>query len=737
MNDLNSLSLTKEELEFINSKLSREPNFVELSILDAQYSEHCSYKSSKKYLKLIPSKGKRVLFGPGYEAGVLDVDNNQVITIHIESHNHPSAIDPYGGAATGVGGVLRDILSMGTRPIAVLDSLRFGNIEKSSNSRWLLKNVVRGIADYGNCVGIPTVGGEVAFDESYERNCLVDVVSIGLGKKKDLVFAEARDSDDAIILVGGLTGRDGIHGSAFASKDLGPDSNSERSAVQIPDPFTKKLILESTFEVISTGFVKGLKDCGGGGLACALSEIAANGGTGLDIDLSKIPLRENDMEPYEIMISESQERMVFIIENGKESEIINIFNKYNLSSSVIGRVTKSHNLLVYEKDVTVANLPVDLIVNPPLQLWNSNRPKYLDAVDSARKPNAPQNIENVLLEILSSPNISNKKWIYEQYDHEVGLKTVVKPGAAGSSVLRISDNKFIAISVDGNPSHCFLDPYNGMLGVLAESSRNLVAVGSEPIGMVDHLQFGKPNDPEVFYTFSESINALVDYCKYFDLPCVGGKVSFYNEDSESHRAIKPTPVISSLGLIKGENKIKTRALDKQHPLIVMVGKTSCELGGSEYYKYVQNFEGGKTPIVNLETERNAQKLVIDAIKVGIVNAVDDCSKGGLFVTIAKMCATGNNGATIELNQINSDGLRWDELLFSESHSRFVLSTDELGYKKLLNIARNYNVPIGIIGEVTNDRFIINNNSEVIFDVGVNSIQNKLDEKIPLLMGNIS
>ena len=476
------LSLTKEEMEYARKFLEREPNSLEWAMIDAEWSEHCSYKSSKPMLKLLPTKGRRVLLGPGYDSGVVDIGDGYVATVHIESHNHPSAIDPYGGAGTGIGGVIRDILCMGTRPIALLDSLRFGHIEESEHSRWLFKYVVRGIADYGNCTGIPTVAGEVEFDESFEKNCLVDVVCLGVGGKKGLVLAEASDPGDAVILVGGSTGRDGIHGVTFASKVLTERSEEDRSAVQIPDPFTKKLIIEATLEAVLTGYVCGLKDLGGGGLTCGISEMADKGGRGIELEISRIHLREGDMNPTEVMISESQERMVFVVENGKEGEVCKIFDKYEIPYAVIGRVVREPNVVVTQNGKNIADLPTQFLANAPIIPRRAIKPRLKKA-----KPEfePPKDLSKTLLRLLSSPNIASKEWVFRQYDHEVGVRTVVKPGQGDAAVLKLPNGKFAAIKADGNSKYCHLDPYRGGASCVAEACRNVVAVGAEPVAMLD------------------------------------------------------------------------------------------------------------------------------------------------------------------------------------------------------------------------------------------------------------
>src|SRR5438132_6270557 len=429
-------NLTDEEIRYAVKKLHREPNEVEWAMLEAQWSEHCSYKSSKPLLKQLPSKGPTVLLGPGFDAGVVDIGDGWVVTLHIESHNHPSAIDPYGGAATGVGGVVRDILSLGTRPIALLDPLRFGSIE-SLHTRWLFDNVVRGIADYGDCIGVPTVGGEVEFDPYFERNCLVDVVCVGLGRKDKLVLGEARNPGDLVYLVGGRTGRDGIRGASFASKTLTDKSDTERSAVQVPDPFTKKLIIEAILEAVEANIVQGMKDLGGGGLSCGLSEIAAKAGTGIEIDLNKIQTREPNMQPAEIMISESQERMVLLIREKDERRLVNILEKWEVGYAKIGHVTNGLLLTIRRGDEVVAKVPAKFVAEAPLSPRSSKRPLYLDVLAKVPEPPLPEDLDQTLIELLSSPNIASKEWIYRQYDHEVGIRTITKPAQADSALLRL------------------------------------------------------------------------------------------------------------------------------------------------------------------------------------------------------------------------------------------------------------------------------------------------------------
>ena len=688
------LSLTKEEMEYARKFLKREPNPLEWAMIDAEWSEHCSYKSSKPVLKLLPTRGRRVLLGPGYDSGVIDIGDGYVATAHIESHNHPSAIDPYGGAATGIGGVIRDILCMGTRPIALMDSLRFGSIEESEHSRWLFKYVVRGIADYGNCTGIPTVAGEVEFDESFEKNCLVDVVCLGVGRKKGLVLAKASDPGDLVILVGGSTGRDGIHGVTFASKVLTERSEEDRSAVQIPDPFTKKLIIEATLEAVSTGYVHGLKDLGGGGLTCGISEMADKGERGIEIELSRIHLREEDMVPTEVMISESQERMVFIVKDGKEREVCKIFNKYEIPYAIIGTVVRDRNVIVTQNGKEIANLPTRFLANAPIIPRREIKPRIRKA---KHKFELPKDISATLLRLLSSPNIASKEWVFRQYDHEVGVRTVVKPGQGDAAVLKLPNGKFAAIKVDGNSKYCYLDPYRGGASCVAEACRNVVAVGGEPVAMLDHCQFGDPNNGEVFWAFSQTVRGIADACRSFSLPCIGGKVSFYNEDKETGKAIKPSPVIVVLGLIDNINHVTTAGLKNEGDAMVVVGSTGLDMGGSEYYRTLGIYDGSP-PSIDLDLEKKTMKAVLECIKRGYVSSCHDCSSGGLAVAIAEMCIIGDLGARISLDKVPSERLRVDELLFSESNSRFIISTDKP--ERTLKIFKRYGIPSAKIGEVS-------------------------------------
>lgn len=536
------MSLESQELNELKSKIGRDPTSTELQIVAAEWSEHCSYKSSKKHLKMLPMKGPLVINEKGYDSGVLDVGDGYVVTAHIESHNHPSAVEPYGGAATGVGGVIRDILSAGTRPIALFDGLRFGNIEKDQQARWLFKNAVTGIADYGNCLGIPTIGGEVEFDDCYQNYALVDVAAVGFGKKSSLIKNHAKKGD-LVVLMGGSTGRDGIGGSQFASDSL---ESEDRSAIQIPDPFIEKLIIEAILEARNQNLIHAMKDLGGGGLSCAISETADALDIGIEMDVEKVHTRELDMHPDEIIVSESQERMLIITSKSKLKKLHKICKKYHIECSVIGLVKSDMHMLVKQGTKTCANLPTDIVANATLLNLPSKVPIYLKTIEQEKKLKKISNYSKILMKLLSSPNIASKIWVYGQYDHEVGIRTVIKPGG-DASVLRLDNGKFLSFKIDGNPKHCYINPREGAIGCFEEACRNVVCTGAHPIGMLDHLQFGNPKDPEIFWTFLESLKGLTDFANYFKIPCVGGKVSLYNETPSG--SIKPTPIIGVLGLI--------------------------------------------------------------------------------------------------------------------------------------------------------------------------------------------
>ena len=697
------MSLEEQELSYLKSKIGRKPTDTELQIVAAEWSEHCSYKSSKIHLKKLPMSGPLVISEKGYDSGVLDVGDDYVVTVHIESHNHPSAVEPYGGAATGVGGVIRDILSAGTRPIAIFDGLRFGNIEKDSQAKWLFKNAVTGIADYGNCLGIPTIGGELEFDECYTNYALVDVAAIGFGKKDRLIKNHA-NVGDVVVLLGGSTGRDGIGGSQFASDSL---ESEDRSAVQIPDPFIEKLIIEAILEARNEKLIHAMKDLGGGGLSCAVSETADTLSIGIEMDVNNVHTRESDMHPQEIMVSESQERMLIITSKKKLKKLEEICNKFKIQCSVIGTVKSNKMMHVKKGKNTCANLPTNVVANAPLLDRPSSRPKYLDKLPNDSKIKTPTNLSATLQKLLSNPNIASKNWVYNQYDHEVGIRTVIKPGY-DAAVLRLDNGKFLAAKIDGNPKQCYLDPRHGAIGCFEEACRNVVCTGAKPIGMVDHLQFGNPEDPEIFWTFLESLHGITDYANHFQIPCVGGKVSFYNETPKG--PIKPTPLIGILGLID-KKPLRPQKITKDDVLVI-VGKTKDELGGSEYLEYIHKLIGGNAPQVDFDVSKRNMSAVLSAIKKNIIKVAHDCSKGGVAVAASELSMINEIGCKVSLLKMPGEKLSPDRMMFSESHSRYLLVVAKKDLKTLEALLKKSKADYGVIGTFGGDQIVFESSKPV-------------------------
>jgi phosphoribosylformylglycinamidine synthase len=734
------VDLTEDEIKYINENLEHQPSITELGMFDVMWSEHCSYKSSRPKLKLFEDAEKNydyVLAGPGQDAGVIDIGDGYCLAFRIESHNHPSAIEPYHGAATGIGGIIRDILCMGVRPIALLDPLRFGPLKDDPHSQWLFKYVVKGIADYGNCTGIPTIGGEVEFDKSFRNNCLVNVACIGLGTIEDFEHAPSRayNPGDYIVLMGGSTGRDGIHGVTFASRTLTEQSEEDRPAVQIGDPFTKKLIIEATLEAINTGYVRGLKDLGGGGLSCALSELTGDGGTGANVDMKKIFTREPGMNSFEIMLSESQERMAFIVKPDGLDEILRIFRKYEMAHAVIGRTDDSKVLKVYDDENLVVSLPATALSESPMKEREEKRPDYVDDLIAQQTPQTDLSHKEILYKLIASENICNKEWIYRQYDHEVGIRSVVKCGRGDSGVLRIMDeDKFIATSVGSNSKHCYLDPYNGAKGNLVEVCGNVISNGAKPMAMVNCCNFGNPEKPESYWYFSKSVEGMADFCKALRIPVVGGNVSFYNEDEVTKTAIKPTPQIMIVGLIEGVENIITMPFKKPGNAIVLIGETNAELGGSEYHSVIHKIEGGNPPKVDEKRVKNTWELFDLLYERKMVKANHDINKGGFIVTIAEMCFGTQYGATLHLDILTKENLNEHELLYSESVGRFIIEVDPNNLDKLQSLANNLEVPMYLLGHITTEpkiKIAGLSSGEIILDI--KEMKEKYDSTIPNLM----
>jgi len=723
------LGLSKEEVAFARASLGREPSETEWAVIDAEWSEHNSYKSSKGLLKLFPTTGKRVVLGPGYDAGVVDVGGGYVATIHIESHNHPSAVDPYGGSSTGIGGVLRDILSMGTRPIALLDILRFGDVERSAHSRWLLRNVVRGIADYGNCVGVPTVAGDIEFDASFEKNCLVDVACVGVGKRDSVILGEATHPGDVIVLAGGSTGRDGVGGATFASQNLVSGRGSDRSAVQVPDPFMKKLLIDSVLEAAATGMIRGMKDLGGGGLSTGLSEMASKGGTGIDVELSRVMMREPDMSPSEIMVSESQERMLLLLDPGRSRPVLDILEKYEVPHNVIGRVTDDGIMRVRWGGKTVVSLPAELVANAPLVNRVARKPS--ESRGSRARPKTEPAIEDSLMHLVESPGMASRRWVFEQYDYEVGADTVLKPGMADAALLRLPNGGCLAVKADGNSKHSHLDPRRGAAGCVAEACRNVVAVGAEPLAVVDHLQFGDPSDPGVYWAFRESVEGMAEYCRGVGLPVVGGKVSFYKEDADSGLPVKPSPIAMVVGLAPGKRRPLRPSYRSAGEWVFLLGSTKPELGGSEYYESVLGISAGTVPNPDPVSDSRTYDTVRKLLSAGMVSAVHDCSKGGLAVALAELSMSSGRGATFDLGELIGPSLTPTDALFSESHGRFLIST--FRKRETAKVLSSSRLPYRILGRTGGESLVVAGGSRIIIDLDVVTMTKKWEGTFPRLL----
>jgi phosphoribosylformylglycinamidine synthase subunit PurL len=697
--------LTLEEYGKILEVLGREPNYTELGVFSVMWSEHCSYKSSRHYLKLLPTEGPHVLQGPGENAGVVDIGDGLAVAFKMESHNHPSFIEPYQGAATGVGGILRDIFTMGARPIASLNSLRFGSIDHP-RTRYLLSGVVAGIGGYGNCIGVPTVGGEVCFEECYNGNILVNAFNLGIMKKKRIFTGIAKGAGNPVIYVGSKTGRDGIHGATMASESFSEEKDRKRPTVQVGDPFTEKLLLEACLELMEKECLVGIQDMGAAGLTSSASEMAGRGGSGIEIDLSRVPLRESRMTSYEILLSESQERMLLVARKGTEDDVKRIFDKWDLDAVVIGQVTDDQQFRVLSEGVEVVKIPIRALTKEaPVYQRPEARPSNMDELqqlDLASIPE-PEELGATLKRLLGSPNIASKEWVYRQYDHFVRSNTVLAPGA-DAAVIRVKGTmKGLAVTVDGNSRYCFLDPYVGGVLSVAEAARNLACVGARPLGLTDCLNFGSPENPEVMWQFAEVIRGMRDACTALAVPVVSGNVSFYNETDG--KPIYPTPTVGMVGMLTKLKRVVTPWFKSPGDVVALLGRTREELGGSEYLKLVHGLVKGTPPWIDLKLEQAVQNCCLEAIDRGMLRSAHDVSDGGLAVTLAECCIGGPDkplGVRIETHEM----IRGDASLFSESQSRIVVSLEEKNSGQLEELAAKFRVPIQMIGTVGGARFTI-------------------------------
>ncbi|MEE9466126.1 MAG: phosphoribosylformylglycinamidine synthase subunit PurL [Candidatus Neomarinimicrobiota bacterium] len=701
--------LSTDEYTRIVGILGRTPTFTELGIFSVMWSEHCSYKSSIRVLKTLPRSGGRLLVEAGEEnAGLVDIGDGLAVAFKIESHNHPSAVEPYQGAATGVGGIMRDIFTMGARPIASLNSLRFGSLDDPHN-RYLLEHVVKGIGDYGNCLGIPTVGGEVVISDAYAGNPLVNAMSVGIARRDRIVSAVAKGKGNPVFIIGSKTGRDGIHGATFASEELSAESESRKSNVQVGDPFTEKLLLEATLQLALRPFLVGIQDMGAAGITCSCSEMAAKGASGIRLDLDKVPLRETGMTPYEILLSESQERMLVVIQKGFEEELLEITGRWELGCALIGEVIATGKLEVYWGGEMVADVPCrDLVLGggAPQYTLPAKRPAYLDEVTQLdiNSLKEPKNYNTCLLNLLASPNITSKTFVYEQYDSTIRSNTVIGPGS-DAAVIRIKGtNTALALTTDGNGRYVWLNPRTGGMIAVAEAARNVVCTGARPVAVTNCLNFGNPTDPEIYFQFQEAVAGMGESCRALNTPVTGGNVSFYNENPGG--AVYPTPVIGMLGLIENPEHITSPGFEQAGDFVAVLGSLNGELGGSEYLEQVHGLVIGDPPPLNLETELHVQAVCLEAIHQGLINSAHDISDGGLAVCLTECILASNPGLGAEIHV--SRRLRDDELLFGESQSVIIVSLREDNLLALQRIAMEDQVPCITIGRVTDQaRLAIN------------------------------
>jgi len=729
------LGLKLDEYEHVVEILGRTPSVTELYMFSLMWSEHCSYKHSRKYLRMFPTTGAHVLQGPGENAGVISVGDGWAVAFKMESHNHPSAIEPFQGAATGVGGIIRDIFTMGARPIACLDSLRFGTLDKP-RQRYLFEEAVAGIGSYGNCLGVPTVGGEVYFEDAYEGNCLINAMAIGLMREEKLMLAQASGIGNKLVLIGSTTGRDGIGGaSVLASQEFDEGAQSKRPAVQVGDPFEEKLLIEACLELLDKNLVVGLGDLGAAGLTSSASEMASRGGVGIDIDADAIPQRELAMKPFEIMVSESQERMLSVVTPENLDEAIAICERWGLLATVIGEVTDTGDFVVRGGGEVHARIPaLQLADDAPIYDPPMSRPDYLDKLANAdlsfieREPGLDK-LNEILIGLLSSPNICSRKWIWEQYDHQVMCNTVVLPGS-DAAVIRIGDTgrgetteRAIAVSSDCNGRYVYLNPYRGAQIALAEAARNVTCAGGTPAAITDCLNFGSPEKPEVYWTFHEAVKGLSEACRFFDVPVVSGNVSFYNESFGE--PIYPTPVVGLVGLLDSVDDRCTSRFKDEGDTIILIGETEDELGGSEYLKVEYDTVAGEIPALDMDLERAVQEGTRTGIVKGLVKSAHDCSEGGLAVALAECCIAGGIGSQVALD----DDLDVVASLFSETQSRIVVTCADEDVDAFLDILDGEDVPYSVIGEVGGDTFEIEGKISLSIDDIVESFDTSLERLV--------
>ena len=712
--------LKKNEYKKICDLLERVPNITELGIFSAMWNEHCSYKSSKLHLKNLPTKGKNVIQGPGENAGVIDIGDDDAIVFKIESHNHPSFIEPYQGAATGVGGIMRDVFTMGARPIANLNSIHFGSPQHKKTKN-LLRGVVHGIGGYGNCMGVPTIAGQTSFDESYNGNILVNAMTLGLVKKNKIFYSKATGLGKPIIYVGSKTGRDGIHGASMASAIFDEKIEEKKPTVQVGDPFTEKLLLEACLELMKGDSIIAIQDMGAAGLTSSSIEMASKGKLGIEINLNKVPCRETKMTPYEIMLSESQERMLIVLENGKEDLAKKIFDKWNLDFAVIGKTTNNKKIELYFDEKKVADIPIDTLVeNSPIYDRKWKKSKLPKKIKIKKEDFKNLKVINVLNKILSSPNICSKEWIWEQYDHTVMGDTIQKPGG-DSGVVRIhGTNKAVAASVDSSAVYCWAHPLSGGKQIVCESWRNLIAVGAKPIAITNCLNFGSPENEENMGEFVECVQGLGEASSYLDFPVVSGNVSFYNQTKNI--GIKPTPAIGGVGLIKNYKNMVTMDLKQTDNILLVVGKTEGDLDQSLFARDVLNEKNGPPPEINLFNEKNNGETILKLIDKKLIKSSHDVSLGGIIIALSKMCIKGKKGATLKKPNYLINEF---EYLFGEDQGRYIIEIEKNNFKNVTEILEKNSVHYDELGTVNENELVINDKSKVTIDELIKSHTNWL------------
>lgn len=718
------MGMSDEEFAMVEGILGRLPNWTETGLFSVMWSEHCSYKNSKPVLRKFPTKGPQVLQGPGEGAGIVDIGDEQAVVFKMESHNHPSAIEPYQGAATGVGGIIRDVFSMGARPIAMLNSLRFGEL-KSARGKYLFEEVVAGIAGYGNCIGIPTVGGEIQFDPCYEGNPLVNAMCVGLIDHKDIQRGIAAGVGNTVMYVGAKTGRDGIHGATFASEELTEDSEDKRPAVQVGDPFMEKLLLEACLEVVKSDALVGIQDMGAAGLTSSSAEMASKAGSGVEMNLDLVPQRETGMSAYEMMLSESQERMLLVVKKGREEEIKGIFEKYDLDAVAIGHVTDDKMLRLLHNGEVVAEVPADALAeDAPVYHKPSAEPAYyaeFQAIENAEPQVA--DYKETLTALLKAPTVASKEWVYDQYDYQVRTNTVVAPGS-DAAVLRVrGTNKGLAMTTDCNSRYIYLDPEVGGKIAVAEAARNIVCSGGEPLAITDCLNFGNPEKPEIFWQIEKSADGIAAACTALNAPVIGGNVSLYNE--RSGVAVYPTPTIGMVGLVKELEHVTTQHVKQAGDIVYLIGETKTEFGGSELQKLVAGEISGKAPAIDLEVEAARQAALLAAIRAGLVQSAHDVSEGGVAVALAeKTFASASLGVTVTLPGSAVTAL------FSESQSRFVVTVKEenaAAFEEMIKDAQK----IGVVTEEA--KLTINGDNGVLIEGAVEEFRSAWKGAIPCLL----